>query len=415
MRTVHRHVDLQELRRSRHRSGAAQRRYRLRRSDARSSKSSTARTSASVATCGRRAKPFMAALSRGATDAGADVTQVGLISTDAIYFAVGHYGFDGGIMITASHNPAQYNGFKFCREEAIAISIETGLAEIRDKAIAGDFKPPAARGHDQTARYSRGVRRALPLVHRRHRRDQAVQDRDRRRQRHGRRNGAARVQAPAVRGDPAVLRTRRHVPESSGEPDRTREHGRRAARGQGARLRLRRRVRRRCRPDVPVDEHGELIGGDIVTALVGIDTIRLNPGREDPLQPDLQPQRRRKRSNKAGGVPVRSKVGHSFIKKTMRDERHRLRRRALGTFLLQAQLVRRLRDDRADAVPERLQPRSGPGLERHRADRHALALGRDQLDRHRHRRPRCANSRRTSTTRRSTSSTASRSSTRTGG
>src|ERR1700739_3667354 len=89
---------------------------------------------------------FMAALSRGATDAGADVTQVGLISTDAIYFAVGHYGFDGGIMITASHNPAQYNGFKFCREEAIAISIETGLAEIRDTAIAGVFKPAARTG-----------------------------------------------------------------------------------------------------------------------------------------------------------------------------------------------------------------------------------------------------------------------------
>jgi phosphomannomutase len=59
---------------------------------------------------------FLAAMGPGATDAGADVTDIGLISTDAIYFAVGHYGFDGGIMITASHNPAQYNGFKFCRE-----------------------------------------------------------------------------------------------------------------------------------------------------------------------------------------------------------------------------------------------------------------------------------------------------------
>src|SRR5665213_3101922 len=93
---------------------------------------------------------FAAALSRGATDAGADVTEVGLISTDAIYFAVGHYGFDGGIMITASHNPAQYNGFKFCREEATAISIETGLAEIRDKAIAGDFAPAARTGTVRT-------------------------------------------------------------------------------------------------------------------------------------------------------------------------------------------------------------------------------------------------------------------------
>src|SRR5476651_653648 len=89
---------------------------------------------------------LLAALTKGATDAGADVTHIGMISTDCIYFAVGHYGFDGGIMITASHNPADYNGFKFCREEAIAISIETGLAAIRDKAIAGDFAPATRRG-----------------------------------------------------------------------------------------------------------------------------------------------------------------------------------------------------------------------------------------------------------------------------
>src|SRR3984957_3405567 len=88
---------------------------------------------------------FMAELSPGANDARANVTQVGLISTAVSSFAVGHYGFDVGIMITVSHNPAEYNGFKFCREEAIAISIETGLAEIRDTASAGNFKPPAAR------------------------------------------------------------------------------------------------------------------------------------------------------------------------------------------------------------------------------------------------------------------------------
>ena len=49
---------------------------------------------------------FFDAFSRGATEAGADVTDIGLISTDALYFAVGDYGFDGGMMITASHNPA---------------------------------------------------------------------------------------------------------------------------------------------------------------------------------------------------------------------------------------------------------------------------------------------------------------------
>ena len=61
---------------------------------------------------------LLEALARGATEAGADVTRIGMISTDALYFAVGKYGFDGGMMITASHNPAEYNGIKFCREQA---------------------------------------------------------------------------------------------------------------------------------------------------------------------------------------------------------------------------------------------------------------------------------------------------------
>ena len=76
---------------------------------------------------------LLEALTRGAADAGADVTHIGLISTDALYFAVGHYGFDGGVMITASHNPAQYNGLKFCREEAQAISLDTGLGAVREQ------------------------------------------------------------------------------------------------------------------------------------------------------------------------------------------------------------------------------------------------------------------------------------------
>src|SRR5579862_5589763 len=67
-----------------------------------------------------------AAFTEGASEAGADVTDIGLISTDALYFAVGKFGFDGGVMITASHNPAQYNGMKFCRDEAQAISLDTG-------------------------------------------------------------------------------------------------------------------------------------------------------------------------------------------------------------------------------------------------------------------------------------------------
>ena len=66
----------------------------------------------------RVSSPTLAsALIDGLLDQGADVTDVGLISTDGLYFAVGKFGFDGGIMVTASHNPPEYNGFKLCRSE----------------------------------------------------------------------------------------------------------------------------------------------------------------------------------------------------------------------------------------------------------------------------------------------------------
>jgi len=58
-------------------------------------------------------------LTTGILDRGVDVVDLGMISTDALYFAVGKYGYDGGIMITASHNPGHYNGFKVCRREAV--------------------------------------------------------------------------------------------------------------------------------------------------------------------------------------------------------------------------------------------------------------------------------------------------------
>jgi len=263
---------------------------------------------------------FMAALSRGATDAGADVTQVGLISTDAIYFAVGHYGFDGGIMITASHNPAQYNGFKFCREEAIAISIETGLAEVRDKAIAGDFKPNAARKGtikqqevleafaDHCLSFIDDIGTIKPF--------KIAIDAG---------NGMAGETVPRVfkRLPCEVIPmyfdldgTFPNHPASPIEPENmvdlqraVKEHGCDfgvAFDGDADRMFL-------------VDEKAQLIGGDIVTALVGIDTIRLNPGAKI-LYNLICSRSVPEAIEKAGGIPVRSQVGHSFIKKTMRDE-----------------------------------------------------------------------------------------------
>ena len=89
-----------------------------------------------------------AAIMRGITDQGADAIDLGLTTTDELYFAVGKYGYPAGVMITASHNPAQYNGFKMCREEAIPISLETGGDAIRDIVLAGQFASPRAPGPD---------------------------------------------------------------------------------------------------------------------------------------------------------------------------------------------------------------------------------------------------------------------------
>jgi phosphomannomutase len=79
----------------------------------------------------------------GVTQSGADVLDVGLVSTDALYFAVGHLEEPGGAMITASHNPKEYNGFKLCREDAIALSGEHGISQIRDLITSGKLPEPA--------------------------------------------------------------------------------------------------------------------------------------------------------------------------------------------------------------------------------------------------------------------------------
>ena len=79
------------------------------------------------------------ALIRGLTEGGANVLDIGLCGTEEVYFATFHAKADGGIMVTASHNPADYNGMKLVREGARPISGDTGLNEIRELAEQGDF------------------------------------------------------------------------------------------------------------------------------------------------------------------------------------------------------------------------------------------------------------------------------------
>src|SRR5215207_7381116 len=78
-----------------------------------------------------------AAFIEGATSQGADVVDYGMIPTDMLYFAVARDQHDGGVEITASHNPKQYNGMKLVRHEAFPLSGEEGLAEIREMIASG--------------------------------------------------------------------------------------------------------------------------------------------------------------------------------------------------------------------------------------------------------------------------------------
>src|SRR5450755_2787998 len=91
-------------------------------------------------------EPLFQAFAGGVTAAGADVVDLGLTSTDELYFAVGNFGYPAGAMITASHNPKEYNGFKLCREKGIALSAETGVFAIRNLVVAGRFTDAARAG-----------------------------------------------------------------------------------------------------------------------------------------------------------------------------------------------------------------------------------------------------------------------------
>lgn len=85
-------------------------------------------------------------VAEGLADSGVNVVDIGLISTDMYYFAVGNYGFAGGIQASASHNPPEFHGFKMIREKVIPITFEEGISQMRDLIEKDDFQMSPVKG-----------------------------------------------------------------------------------------------------------------------------------------------------------------------------------------------------------------------------------------------------------------------------
>jgi phosphomannomutase len=257
-----------------------------------------------------------AALIRGITDQGNDAIDLGMTTTDELYFAVGKFNYPAGVMITASHNPGQYNGMKFCRAQAFPISLETGLADIRDLAISSNFVEPAHKGqviqrdvlddYVQHALSFIDVSKVKPL--------KVVIDAG---------NGMAGMVMPHVfKHLPCELvplyfeldGSFPNHPASPIEPEnmadlqkKVREVGAdlgAAFDGDADRM-------------FPVDEHGNIVDGSMVTAIVANSLLHKHPGSTilynlivSKSVPELV--------NRLGGKAVRTRVGHSYIKAEMR-------------------------------------------------------------------------------------------------
>jgi phosphomannomutase len=271
----------------------------------------------------RPSSPELAqAFAEGATGEGVDVVLAGLGSTDMLYFAAGFLDVPG-VMFTASHNPAQYNGIKLCRAGAKPIGLETGLAEIRDAAQALlDGERPAGTGagtivrRDLLAEYAAYLRGLVdlsgirPLT--------VVVDAG---------NGMAGYTVPAVLGDAVLEKLPLSLEALYFELDGTFPNHeanplvpenivdlQRAVREHGADLGLAfDGDADRC---FVVDERGDPVSPSAITALVAARELSRYPGATI-IHNLITSRAVAEIVTEHGGRPLRSRVGHSFIKAEM--------------------------------------------------------------------------------------------------
>jgi phosphomannomutase len=266
----------------------------------------------------RVSSPSMArALVEGAADGGADIADIGMVGTEMLYFAVGELGLDGGVCVTASHNPKQYTGMKIVRRGALPVGGDSGLAEIRERALAG-FGDRERRGELREENVWPAYReRVLSFID-----PAAVQP--------------LRVVIDAANGmagamlPPVLERLPVDARRFFFDPDGTfPNHEPNPLLPENREFIVAKTLEEKADLGIAfdgdadrcffVDDTGEFVPGDFVTALLAESMLEKEPGakviydvRASWAVPDTV--------RAAGGEPLVNRVGHAFIKHRMRKE-----------------------------------------------------------------------------------------------
>jgi len=264
---------------------------------------------------GRLSSPqLFEALAKGITDQGADVTDIGLASTPMFYFAAAKA--NASIMVTASHNPKQYNGFKFCRENAIPISEDTGIQDIKKLVEKNEFPEPENKGKLTKKDVMEDfIKHNISFV-KTDKKLKVVVDAG---------NGMGALTFPKIFEKlhftfiPLYCEMDLSFPNHEANPikhETLKELQKKvkeekadigmALDGDGD----------RC---IVVDEKGKVVSCDLMTALIGEEILESSPG--STILYDLRSSKIiNEIIEKHGGKAIMCRVGHSFIKKQMRDE-----------------------------------------------------------------------------------------------
>jgi phosphomannomutase len=261
-------------------------------------------------------EPLAHAIARGATGQGANVINGGLGSTDMVYYASGYINVPG-IMITASHNPAKYNGLKLCKAGAKPVGIETGLAEIRQLVEAGvpvaDKPAGTVTDEDLLPGYAAYLKQLVDLSG--IRRLKVVVDAG---------NGMGGYTVPTVFAGlpidlvPLYFELDGTFPNHEANPI------------EAANLRDLQRAVLEHQADVGlafdgdadrcfvVDERGEIVSPSVLTALIATRELAREPGAT-VIHNLITSRGVPEIITEHGGIPVRTRVGHSFIKAKMAE------------------------------------------------------------------------------------------------